>query len=63
LGGNVHAVKENAETLVVASKETGLEVNTDKTKYVSCEQSARQDHNLNIATKSFENVADSYIWE
>ena len=34
LGGNAHTVKENAETLVVATKETGLEVNADKTKYM-----------------------------
>jgi hypothetical protein len=34
LGGNVYIVKENAEALVVASKERGLEVNTDKTKYM-----------------------------
>jgi len=27
LGGSVHTAKENAEALVVASKETGLEVN------------------------------------
>jgi len=26
-------IKENAEALIVASKETGLEVNADKTKY------------------------------
>jgi hypothetical protein len=30
LGGSVHTVKENAEALVVASKEIGLEVNADK---------------------------------
>jgi len=29
LGGSVHTVKENAGALVVASKETGLEVNAD----------------------------------
>jgi hypothetical protein len=29
LGGSVHTVKENAETLVVAAKEIGLEVNAD----------------------------------
>jgi hypothetical protein len=29
LGGSVEAVKENAEALVVATKEIGLEVNTD----------------------------------
>jgi hypothetical protein len=33
-GGSVHTVKLNAEALVVASKEIGLEVNGDKTKYV-----------------------------
>ena len=31
LGGSVHTVKENAEALVVATKEIGLEVNADKT--------------------------------
>jgi hypothetical protein len=35
LAGNVHTVKENAEALVVASKESGLEVNADKTKYTA----------------------------
>jgi len=33
LGGRVHTVKENTETWVVVSKENGLEVNADKTKY------------------------------
>jgi len=33
-GGSVHTVSKNAEALVVASKETGLEVNADKTKYI-----------------------------
>ena len=31
LGGSVHTIKVNAEALVVASKESGLEVNVDKT--------------------------------
>jgi len=34
LGGSVHTVKDNAETLVIATKENGLEVNADKTKYM-----------------------------
>ena len=34
MGGSVHTVKENAEALVVATKEIGLEVNADKTKYM-----------------------------
>ena len=34
LGGSVHTIKEKAEVLVVTSKEIGLEVNADKTKYI-----------------------------
>jgi hypothetical protein len=34
LGGSVHAIKRNTEVLVVASKEIGLEVNGEKTKYM-----------------------------
>jgi len=31
VGGSVHTVKEKAETLAVASKDIGLEVNADIT--------------------------------
>ena len=34
LGGSVHTVKENTEALIVGTKETGLEVNADKTKFM-----------------------------
>ena len=34
LGGSIHTIKGNPEALVVASKEIGLEVNADKTKYI-----------------------------
>jgi len=56
LGGNVHTVKKNAEPLVVASKETGLEVNADKTKYMvmSKHQNARGSHNIKIDNSAFE---------
>ena len=33
-GGGIHTLKENAEALVVTTRETGLEVNADKTKYM-----------------------------
>ena len=33
LGGRVHNIKKNTDSLAVASKETGLEVNADETKY------------------------------
>jgi hypothetical protein len=32
LGGSIHTLKENAESLVVATMEIGLEINADKTK-------------------------------
>ena len=34
LGGSVHTMNKNAEALVVASKENGLEVNADNTQSV-----------------------------
>jgi hypothetical protein len=34
LGRSVHTVKENAEDLIVACKEIGLEVYSDETKYI-----------------------------
>jgi hypothetical protein len=50
LGGSVHAIKKNRDALVVACKETGLEVNDDKTKYmdISQDQNAGRGHNINI---------------
>jgi hypothetical protein len=34
LGESIDAIKENREALLVASKEIGLEVNAEKTKYM-----------------------------
>ena len=60
LGGNVHTVKENAEALVVATKDIGLEVNVDKTKYMimSRDQNAGQSHSMKIDNSSFERVEE-----
>jgi len=38
LGGSMHAIKKNTEALIVASKESGLEVTADKTKYMVMSQ-------------------------
>ena len=48
LGGSVHTIKENAEALAVASREIGLEVNVDKTKYLvmSRDQNAGRSHSM-----------------
>jgi len=34
VGGSIHTLKENAEALVAATREIGLEVSADKTKYM-----------------------------
>jgi hypothetical protein len=64
-GGSVHTVKENAEALVVATKEIGLEVNADKSKYVSCLEIRMRDeitiYGLIIA--SLKGWKSSNIWE
>jgi hypothetical protein len=56
---NIDTIKENIETLTDASKAGGLEVNTEKTKYVllSRHQNAGQNHDMKIANRCFENVA------
>ena len=38
LGGKVQTIKKNTEALLVSSKEIGLEVNADKTKYMVMSQ-------------------------
>jgi hypothetical protein len=58
LGGSVHTVKENAEALVVATKEIGLEVNADKTKYMvmSRDRNAGRDDRVMIDNICIERV-------
>jgi hypothetical protein len=58
LGGSIHAVKENAEALVIAAKEIGLEVNADKIKYMvmSRDQNSGQTHSMKTDNSSFERV-------
>ena len=60
LGGSIHTIKKNAEALIVASKETGPEVNADKSKYmVMCrDQNAGRSHNMKTDNRSFERVEE-----
>ena len=65
LGGSTHTVKENAEDLVVATKEIGLEVNADKTKHMVMfrDWNAGRGHSVKIDSSSIERVKSSNIWE
>jgi hypothetical protein len=65
LGGSVRTIRKNAEVLVVVNKETGLEANADKTKYMamSRDQTAGRSHSMKIDTRSSERWKSSDIWE
>jgi hypothetical protein len=54
----MNTTKKNAEALLEACREVGLEVNTEKSKYrlVSLHQTVGQKHSLLIINKSFESV-------
>ena len=58
LGGSVHTIKKNTDTLLVGGKEIGLEVNANKPKYeymvIFRDQNAGLSHNIKIHNSSFE---------
>jgi hypothetical protein len=58
MGGSINTIKKNTEALVIASKEIGLEVSTEKTKYMvtSRDQNAGQNSNINLGNESLESV-------
>jgi len=60
LGGSIHTLKENAEALVAATREIGLEVSVDKTKYMimSRDQNAGQNRSVRIDNSTFERVEE-----
>jgi hypothetical protein len=59
LRDNIDIEKENTETLIDDSKEVGLEVNSEQTRYVlmSRHLSAEQSHDIKIVNRFFEDVA------
>jgi len=60
LGGSIQTLKENAEALVASTREIGLEVNADKSKYMvmSRDQNAGQIHSVRIGNSTFDRVEE-----
>jgi hypothetical protein len=59
LEDNIGTINKNTETLTDTSKVVGLEVNAEKTSnmLLSRRQNAGQNHDIKIANRCFENVA------
>jgi hypothetical protein len=55
---------KNTQTLIDASKEVDLEVNTEKTRHMllSGHQNAGRNHDIKTANRSFEMWHNSDIW-
>jgi hypothetical protein len=53
LGDNIDIINKNTHALIDASKEVGLEVNKEKTKYmlVSRDQNAGENRKINIGNR------------
>jgi len=60
LGGSIHTLKENAEALVAATREIGLEISADKTKYMvmSRDQNAGRSDSVRINNSTLQTVED-----
>jgi hypothetical protein len=55
----INTIKENTETLLESSRDNGLEISAEKTKYMimSRDLYSGQNQNMRTANESFENVA------
>jgi len=60
LGGSIHTLKGNSEALVAATREIGLKVSADKTKYMVMyrDQNAGRIHSVRIYNSTFERVEE-----
>jgi hypothetical protein len=58
VGENIDTINKNTGALLDASKEVGLEVNPEKTKYMLMSRSRKKGlkHSIKIANRSFEDV-------
>jgi hypothetical protein len=63
LGGNIDTIEKNTKTLIDASKEVGLEINVEKTKYMlPSRHQIGKNWDIKIANISFGNVSQSKYW-
>ena len=60
LGGSIHMLKENAEALVAATGEIGLDISVDTTKYMVMvrDQNAGRIHSVRVDNSTFERVEE-----
>jgi hypothetical protein len=58
LVGSIYTIRKNTVALVAVSKNNGLEVTADETKYMamSRDQNAGQSHSIKLDNSSFERV-------
>ena len=58
LGGSLHTIKKITDALVVPSKDIGLKVNSDETKYLvmSRDQNEGRSHNMKTDDNSYERI-------
>ena len=65
VGGSIHTLKKNAESLVAATREIRLEVSADKTKYMvmSRDQNTERIHIVMIDNSTLRRWRILNIWE